>query len=137
MDEPTSGLDPRSITPVMLLLKRLNREKGIAMVMATHDVELVPLFCDRIIVMHRGRVAAMGTPPDVLGNPELTRQVDLRLPKVAHLAEILRKEDGLDLNIPLTIGEARRELLKLCGTGQECVTDGRRSRESRYDGQTG
>ncbi len=137
LDEPTSGLDPRGIAPIMLLLRRLNREKGIAMVMATHDVELVPLFCDRIVVMHQGRIVAMDTPHNVLGNPELTRQVGLRLPRVAHLAEILRKEDGLDLDIPLTIGEARRELLKLYGTGQEFVTDGRRSREGRYDGQTG
>ncbi len=130
LDEPTSGLDPRSITPIMLMLRRLNREKGIAMVMATHDVELVPLFCDRIIVMHQGRIVAADTPHNILGNPELTRQVGLRLPRVAHLAEILRKQDGLDLGMPLTIGEARRELLKLCGTGQGCTT--RRGRLSRY-----
>ncbi len=116
LDEPTSGLDPRSITSIMLLLKRLNREHETTMIMATHDVELVPLFCDRIIVMHKGRVIAQDTPQNILGNPGLIRQVSLRLPRVAHLAEILQKEDGVDFQIiPLTIGEARREFLKLYG----------------------
>ncbi len=134
LDEPTGGLDPRSITPIMRLLKSLNREKNIAMVMATHDVELVPLFCDRIIVMHEGRIVATDRPHGILGNPELTRQVCLRLPRIAHLAEILQKEDGLDFDkLPLTIGEARRELLRLHSREHEGVI---RSGESQYDHKT-
>ncbi|MDO8568511.1 MAG: ATP-binding cassette domain-containing protein [Dehalococcoidales bacterium] len=130
LDEPTSGLDPRSITPIMLLLRRLNRDKGIAMVMATHDVELVPLFCDRIIVMHQGRIAAQGTPHEIFANPALTRGVGLRLPRLAHLAEILKKEDGLEINLPLTISEARREFVRLNG-GREPVKVARRRWENR------
>jgi cobalt transport protein ATP-binding subunit len=114
LDEPTGGLDPLSITPIMLLLKRLNQERGVTIIMATHDVELVPLFCDRIIVMHKGRIVATGTPQSIFSNPDLARQASLRLPRVAHLMEILQKEDKIDFqNIPLTIGEARREFLRL------------------------
>lgn len=132
LDEPTSGLDPRSITPVMLLLRRLNRERGITMIMATHDVELVPLFCDRIIVMHKGRVAAEGTPQSILGNPGLARQVSLRLPRVAHLAEILQKEDGIGFqSMPLTIGQARREFLRLF----ESARQGRQDRSEARSGK--
>jgi len=135
LDEPTGGLDPRSITPIMLLLRRLNREQGITMVMATHDVELVPLFCDRIVVMHKGKVVAADTPQNILGDPELTRRVSLRLPRVAHLAEILAKEDGIDFeSIPLTIGKARREFLRLCGHGRECIARVSKRGWERRDG---
>ena len=138
LDEPTSGLDPRSITPIMLLLRRLNQEHGITMLMATHDVELVPLFCDQIVVMHKGRVIAKDTPQNILGDPELTRQVSLRLPRVAHLAEILQKEDGVNFqSIPLTIGEARREFLRLYGHKHECIIGtAKRGWESRYEGES-
>jgi cobalt/nickel transport system ATP-binding protein len=114
LDEPTGGLDPRSITPIMRLLRHLNREQGITLIMATHDVEVVPLFCDRIIIMHQGKIAVQDTPQNIFGNSELTRRVFLRLPRVAHLAEILHKQDNFDFqNVPLTIGQARREFLKL------------------------
>lgn len=133
LDEPTGGLDSRSINPIMALLRDLNRERGITMIMATHEVELVPLFCDRIMVMDKGGVAATGTPQDIFGNPELARQVSLRLPRVAHLAEILQKEDGISFqSLPLTIGEARRELLRLYGRESVGAKRGWRSRnESR------
>jgi cobalt/nickel transport system ATP-binding protein len=113
LDEPTSGLDPCGVSSIMRLLRKLNREKEIAMVMATHDVELVPLFCDRVAIMSRGMIVAEGTPQNVFSNTARLRQAGLRLTRIGHLVEILRKEDGLDFkSIPLTIGEARRELLK-------------------------
>lgn len=118
LDEPTGGLDPLSVKPVMSLLKRLNRDNGIAMVMATHDVDLVPLYCDSVVVMRDGRVVAQDRPSQILGNPVLTRQASLRLPRVAHLIEILQKEDGLNVEgLPLTIGDARRELSKFTEHG--------------------
>ncbi len=129
LDEPTGGLDGRSINPIMRLFKRLNRERGITMIMATHEVELVPLFCDRIVVMDKGRVVAVGTPQDILGNPELARQASLRLPRVAHLAEILQKEDGVEFeSMPLTIGEARRGFLRLYRRGHERIIGTARGR---------
>ncbi len=116
LDEPTGGLDSHAVNPLMRLLKRLQHEMGTTLIMATHDVELVPLFCDRVLVLEKGRIVAEGAPRQILGNPALARQVSLRLPRVTHLAEILQKEDGFRFDsLPLTIGEARRELLRLCG----------------------
>ncbi len=51
LDEPTSGLDPRGVSSIMRLLRKLNKERGTTMIMATHDVELVPLFSDRVAIM--------------------------------------------------------------------------------------
>jgi cobalt/nickel transport system ATP-binding protein len=111
LDEPTSGLDPRSVSAVMRLLKQLNREKGITMIIATHDVELIPLFCDRVAILKAGAVKTIGTTDEVFSQVELLRETDMRLPRIAHLTEILQKEDGYQFpRLPLTIGEARRAL---------------------------
>ena len=116
LDEPTSGLDPRGASSIMRLLRKLNQGKGTTMLMATHDVELVPLFSDRVAIMSKGRIITEGTPAKVFANTEMIREVELRLPRVGHLIEILKKKEGIDFQeMPLTIGEARRELLKLVG----------------------
>ena len=113
LDEPTSGLDPRGVSSIMRLLRKLNKERGTTMIMATHDVELVPLFSDRVAIMSKGKIIAEGPPGKVFTNTDMIREVELRLPRLAHLVEVLQKEDGLDFpEIPLTIGAARRELLR-------------------------
>lgn len=114
LDEPTSGLDPRGVSSIMRLLKELNAGKGITMVMATHDVELVPLFCERVVIMRQGEIISEGTPETILADTALVREAGLRLPRIGHLMEILKKEDGISFpDISLTIGQARRELLTL------------------------
>lgn len=114
LDEPTSSLDPQGVSKIMHLLQKLNREQGIAMIMATHDVELVPLFCDRVLIMHRGTIIQQGKPWEVFAAPQLIREAHLRLPRISHLIEIMRNKDELAFNsLPLTIGEARRALLDL------------------------
>ena len=85
------------------------------MIIATHDVDLVPLFADEICILNKGQIVAQGPPQEVFANTELIRSVDLRLPRIAHLFEILSKRNKLltDKQFPLTIGEARREILEL------------------------
>ncbi len=53
LDEPTAGLDPAGEALMMRLLNRLNREQGITVILATHSVDLLPLFADRIYVLRR------------------------------------------------------------------------------------
>jgi cobalt/nickel transport system ATP-binding protein len=114
LDEPTSGLDPRSVNSVMSLLRALNRDLGVSMVIATHDADMVPLFCDRVAILSKGKIIAAGEPKQVFAHVDEIRAAGLRLPRIAHLMEILRKEDGLgESDLPLTIGEARKELKEL------------------------
>jgi len=119
LDEPTSGLDPRGISSIMRLLRKLNRERGITIVMATHDVALVPLFCDRVAIMGHGKIIGEEMPERIFANTAMIREAELRLPRVSHLIEILKKEDKMHFQkLPLTIGQARRELLKLMESWQ-------------------
>lgn len=112
LDEPTAGLDPVGEYKMMDLLTALNRDKGVTIVMATHSVDLVPVFLDRLYILNKGKIARGGTPESVFTAPEDMTQVKLRLPQIAELIYRLKHEDHLPLQrIPLTIGEARRELV--------------------------
>lgn len=115
MDEPTSSLDPRATSEILHLLLQLNREKGITLLLATHDVDLVPLFANKMYVLDKGKLVSEGTPRDSFSNAELIRRVNLRSPRLTHLFEVLKTEDKLPISdqLPLTIGEARREILRL------------------------
>ncbi len=112
LDEPTAGLDPGGVREIMQLLVKLNKKEGISILMATHDVDLVPLYADRIFILHMGHILLAGTPAEVFSRKEIVRGAQLRLPRVAHLAEILANRDHLAVaELPLTIGEARKMIL--------------------------
>ncbi len=113
LDEPTAGLDPMGEYKMMGLLTRLNREQGVTIVMATHSVDLVPLFLNALYILSRGRIVRGGPPAEVFTAPEDMAQVKLRLPHIAELIYRLKNEDGMNFEkVPLTIGEARREIIK-------------------------
>jgi cobalt/nickel transport system ATP-binding protein len=113
LDEPTAGLDPMGEYKMMKLLQRLNRENGVTVIMATHSVDLVPVFLNKLFILSKGRVKRGGTPEEVFNAPEEMANIKLRLPHIAELIYKLKHEDNIDFErIPLTVGEARREILK-------------------------
>jgi len=113
LDEPTAGLDPMGEYRMMELLTRLNRESGVTIVMATHSVDLVPVFLNRLHILSRGKLARSGTPEEVFSNRDDLAGVKLRLPYIAELIHQLKTGDNLPFRrIPLTVGEARRDILE-------------------------
>jgi len=114
LDEPTAGLDPMGEYRMMGLLTGLNRERGVTIVMATHSVDLVPIFLNRLYILSKGRIKRGGLPEEVFTAPREMAEVKLRLPHIAELIWKLKNEDGMKLDkIPLTVGEARKMLLHL------------------------
>lgn len=114
LDEPTAGLDPMGEYKMMKLLTRLNMENGVTIVMATHSVDLVPLFLSRLYILSKGHIVRGGTPEEVFTAPDEMSNVKLRLPQIAELIYKLKHEDKMTFDkIPLTIGEARRAIMKL------------------------
>lgn len=65
-DEPTAHLDLRHAVALFSLLRRLSRERGMAVLVVSHDVNLAALHCDRLVLLSGGRAAAEGTPREVL-----------------------------------------------------------------------
>ena len=68
-DEPTTALDVTVQAQIMALLDRINRERGTAVVLVTHDLSLAAEFCDRIAVMYAGRIVEQGGVDDVIDRP--------------------------------------------------------------------
>jgi len=64
LDEPTSGLDPNQAGEVRELIARLKAEKSV--LMSTHILSEAQAVCDRIIILHRGRIAACGAPQELI-----------------------------------------------------------------------
>jgi len=66
LDEPTNHLDIAHQLAALDLIQRLNRQTGMTVVSVFHDLNLAAEYCQRLVVLDRGRVAAVGTPEDVL-----------------------------------------------------------------------
>ena len=70
-DEATSSLDPTSTNQILTLLKRLNHELGLTIVLITHEMDVVKKICDRVAVIDKGNITEMGKTLDVFLDPKM------------------------------------------------------------------
>ena len=97
LDEPTAMLDPRGRREVIDTIGRLNREKGITVVLITHHMDEAAK-ADRVVVLNKGKVAADGTPQQVFAQVELLHSLGLASPETVELCWELNK---LGFDLPL------------------------------------
>ncbi len=110
LDEPTAMLDPRGRKEVIDTVGKLNREKGITVVLITHHMDEAAK-ADRVVVLHRGKVAADGTPKEVFSRVELLHDLGLAAPETVELCNELNKE-GFDLPLDaLSVEECAQAIL--------------------------
>ena len=114
LDEPTAMLDPRGRREVIDTIGRLNREKGITVVLITHHMDEAAK-ADRVVVLDKGRVAADGTPREVFSQVELLHSIGLAAPETVELCWELNQQ-GFDLPLdalePEECAQALYERLK-------------------------
>ena len=80
-DEATSALDPQTTQEVLDLLKEINREYGITIVVITHAMSVIEEICDRVGVLEKGRLVEIGAVKDVFTNPSTDAAKRLLLTK--------------------------------------------------------
>lgn len=100
MDEPTSSLDPRGKAEVLEIARRLNREEGMTVIVAEHDVEVLAEFADRVVVLSEGQIALQGPPSEVLGRVKALDAIGLRSPQVTEFAHAV---SGASAGLPVTV----------------------------------
>ena len=97
LDEPTAMLDPKGRREVMETVSRLNREKGITVVLITHHMDEAAQ-AQRVVVLHKGKVTADGTPKEVFSQVELLHNIGLAAPETVELCYELNR---LGFDLPL------------------------------------
>ena len=69
-DEATSALDPQTTQSVLELLKKINKEQGITIVMVTHEMDVIESVCDYVAVMEQGKVIENGSTLEIFSQPK-------------------------------------------------------------------
>ena len=90
LDEPTAMLDPKGRREVMDTVLRLNREKGITVILITHHMDEAAM-AQRVVVLHRGQPCLDGTPAEVFSQIDALHQIGLRAPETVELCYALNQ----------------------------------------------
>jgi len=96
-DEPTTGLDVTTQKAVMDLIVELTRRRGMSTILITHDLGLAAAYCDRVIVMEKGRVVETARSADIFANPQhaYTKKLMRATPRLGvSLRDLLPEEEA-------------------------------------------
>ena len=111
LDEPTAGLDPKGRDEILHLIKKLQADTGLTILLVSHSMEDVAEYVDRIIVMNKGKVMFDDIPREVFKHYKELEEVGLAAPQVTYIMHAL-KENGLDVDVnATTIAEAAENIL--------------------------
>lgn len=111
LDEPTAALDPLGKEEILELVKHLQKEKGITVILVSHSMEDVAKYVDRLIVMNQGEVAFNDTPKKVFHHYKELEKIHLAAPQITYIMNGL-KEEGIDvITDAITVNEAKTAIM--------------------------
>ncbi len=116
MDEPTAYLDPVGAERIFNILRTLNNEQGITIILIEHRMDLAVKYCNRIVVFNKGQVVNDGSPRKIFTSDE-TRLIGVGIPRMVELGRKLR-QNGVGIDIPLDSDEAFRSLAPQLAEGK-------------------
>lgn len=112
LDEPTAGLDPKGREEILGLIKSLQTETGMTIVLVSHSMEDVANYVDRIIVMNKGKVMLDGLPKEVFAHVSKLEEIGLAAPQVTYMMHKLAQQ-GFDVDLQATtIAQAKASICK-------------------------
>lgn len=114
LDEPTAGLDPKGRDEILGQIQNLYKKYNMTIILVSHSMEDVAKLVNRIIVMHKGKVAISGTPREVFKRADELESFGLAIPQITYFMRAYKKKVK-DMEIRddvLTVDEAKEEILK-------------------------
>src|ERR1700710_1815837 len=102
-DEPTTGLDVTTQKAVMDLIVELTKRRGMSTILITHDLGLAAAYCDRVVVMEKGRVVETALSADIFAKPEhaYTKKLMRATPRIGvSLRDLLPEEEAAAMRTP-------------------------------------
>jgi ABC-2 type transport system ATP-binding protein len=123
LDEPTLGLDPSGQVQLLDLISRLARDHGVTVIVSTHLLDEVEQVCDRVVILHRGRVVAEGTVAEVVLRAAAPRRALLRV-SPDRLPDAVRALEAGSLQVSALGGhrDGHLELTAAAGEQPEAVS---------------
>ena len=119
LDEPAAGLDPGGRREILGRIREYQRSSGTSVIIVSHSMEDMALYCDRIIVMSAGRVAMDGNCAEVFGRYNELFSVGLDVPQITYVADALRRH-GIDIGADIyTVKYAASQIM--AKTGEEGI----------------
>ena len=103
LDEPTAELDPLGTDDVFAVLRQLNVEYGITVIIVEHKMEHLAEYCRRLLVLEEGRIRIDGTPADVFSDWFGIKELGVRLPQVTEFFGNLPEEFRSGTRVPVTL----------------------------------
>ncbi|MFH1633064.1 MAG: energy-coupling factor transporter ATPase, partial [Chloroflexota bacterium] len=113
LDESTSQIDPLGVVEVLSLVRKLNKEFGMTIIMSTDKSEEVAKFADHILVLDEGREVAYGTPREIFADTVLFKKFMIRAPQVSQLGAVLQEAEHPLPIFPIVLDEARDGIVEL------------------------
>jgi energy-coupling factor transport system ATP-binding protein len=115
LDEPTAGLDPKGREDILDMVKRLQQESGMTILLVSHSMDDVAEYVDRILVMDHGRVVFDDVPRQVFSHVEELEEMHLAAPQVTYILRDLKKA-GIEVDEnATTVDEAASTILQAFG----------------------
>ena len=119
LDEPAAGLDPGGRREILGRIRDFQRSSGTSVIIVSHSMEDMAMYCDRIIVMSGGRVAMDGNCAEVFSRYNELLQVGLDVPQITYVADALRHH-GVDIGADIyTVKYAASQILARCKGGEQ------------------
>ena len=113
LDEPTAGLDPKGRDDILEQIVKLHEEKGITVILVTHNMEDVAKYVERILVMNQGRIAIDKPTKEAFAQYKELEKMHLAAPQVTYVMNKL-KDKGFPVRTDITtVDEAKQEILKV------------------------
>ncbi|MFX0047006.1 MAG: energy-coupling factor ABC transporter ATP-binding protein [Candidatus Hermodarchaeota archaeon] len=109
LDEPTANLDPLFARKIIYLLKKIQVEKEMTIIISEHRMDLILPIVDEIILMKEGEVLAHG-PTEVVINTNTFENLDINKPKIYSVFKELKNRKLFEQDIPVSIQDAIRSL---------------------------
>lgn len=119
LDEPAAGLDPKGRREILGGIKKYREKSGTTVIIVSHSMEDMAMYCDRVVVMAHAKVLLEGTTQEVFSQSQLLKENGLDVPEITNLAVKLR-EKGIEIpNNIYTVDEALKSLLALYSPKKE------------------
>ena len=113
LDEPTGELDPRSSRQVFSLLKELNEEQGITVIVIEQKIMLLGEFAKQLAVLGDGKILRQGETREVLAHSDELEAAGVNCPRVTTLSRLLKEKTGMEQPVCVNLDEAEEMVRRL------------------------